>query len=66
MVEESPIRFEYTSYTTVRLSRNHLIGSVIGKILVFHISDKVLTDGIVDLSKVQPIALYLRYCALHL
>jgi len=42
------------------------IDIIIGKALVFHICDKVLTDGIIDLSKVQPIALYLRYCALHL
>ncbi|RAL66823.1 hypothetical protein DID88_007606 [Monilinia fructigena] len=59
MVEESPIRFECTYHSTLRLPGNPPMGTVdiiIGKVVGVHISDTVLTDGMVDLKKVQPIA----------
>ena len=59
MVEESPIRFECTYHSTLRLPGNPPMGTVdiiIGKVVGVHISDKILTDGLIDLSKVQPIA----------
>ncbi|KAI9743776.1 MAG: hypothetical protein M1818_002510 [Claussenomyces sp. TS43310] len=59
MVQESPIRFECTYHTTLRLPGNPPMGTVdivIGKVVGVHISDDVLTNGMVDLSKAQPIA----------
>lgn len=59
MVEESPIRFECTYHSTLRLPGNPPMGTVdiiIGKVVGVHISDTVLTGGMVDLSKIQPIA----------
>lgn len=59
MVKESPIRFECTYHGTIRLPANPPMGTVdiiIGKAVGIFISDLVLTDGLVDLRKVQPIA----------
>lgn len=59
MVAESPIKFECTYYSTLRLPGNPPMGSVdiiIGKVVAIHIDDRVITDGLVDLTKVQPIA----------
>lgn len=59
MVKESPIRFECTYHSTVRLPGNPPMGTVdiiIGQVAAIHIADHVLSEGIVDLSKVQPIA----------
>ena len=59
MVEQSPIKFECTYHSTIRLPGNPPMGTVdiiIGKVVGIHIAEKVLTDGIVDLSKVLPIA----------
>jgi flavin reductase (DIM6/NTAB) family NADH-FMN oxidoreductase RutF len=58
-VAESPIKFECEYHTTIRLPGNPPMGTVdiiIGKVVGIHIADGVLTDGLVDLSKVQPIA----------
>jgi flavin reductase (DIM6/NTAB) family NADH-FMN oxidoreductase RutF len=59
MVQESPIKFECTYFSTLRLPRNPPIGSVdviIRKVVGIHIDDRVVTDGLVDLGKVMPIA----------
>lgn len=56
MVKKSPIRFECTYHSTVRLPGNPPMGTVdiiIGKVAAIHISDH---EGLVDFSKVQPIA----------
>ncbi|KAF1817080.1 nitrilotriacetate monooxygenase component B-like protein [Eremomyces bilateralis CBS 781.70] len=59
MVKESPVRFECTYYSTLKLPGNAPVGSVdvvIGKVVAIHIDDSVLTDGILDIRKTQPIA----------
>jgi flavin reductase (DIM6/NTAB) family NADH-FMN oxidoreductase RutF len=59
MIRESPIKFECTYHSTMRLPGNPPMGTVdiiIGKVVGVHISDTVLTKGLVDLKKVQPIA----------
>jgi flavin reductase (DIM6/NTAB) family NADH-FMN oxidoreductase RutF len=58
-VADSPIKFECTYHSTIRLPGNPPMGTVdiiIGKVIGVHISDDSLTDGMVDLSKIQPIA----------
>lgn len=59
MVKQSPIKFECKHYSTIRLPGNPPMGSVdvvIGKVIGIHIAERVLTDGKIDLDKVQPIA----------
>ncbi|KAK3701833.1 hypothetical protein LTR37_015255 [Vermiconidia calcicola] len=59
MVKRSPIKFECKYYSTLRLPGNPPMGSVdvvIGRVIGLHIDNSVLTDGKIDLSKVQPIA----------
>ena len=59
MVKESPIKFECKYYMTLHLPGNPPMGSadvVIGKVVAIHIDEKVLTNGMIDLGKVQPIA----------
>jgi flavin reductase (DIM6/NTAB) family NADH-FMN oxidoreductase RutF len=59
MVSESPIKFECTYFSTLRLPGNPPMGTVdviIGKVVGIHIDDRVLTEGMVDLKKVVPIA----------
>jgi flavin reductase (DIM6/NTAB) family NADH-FMN oxidoreductase RutF len=59
MVSDSPIKFECTYFSTLRLPGNPPMGNVdviIGRVVGIHIDDRVLTDGMVDLSKVMPIA----------
>ena len=59
-VAESPIHFECSYHSTLRLPGNKGLGSVdivIGKVLAIHISDDVLTaDGLIDVVKIRPIA----------
>ena len=59
-VAESPINFECSYHSTLRLPGNKGLGSVdivIGKVLAIHISDDVLTaDGLIDVLKIRPIA----------
>ena len=59
-VAESPIHFECSYHSTLRLPGNKGLGSVdivIGKVLAIHISDDVLTaDGLIDVIKIRPIA----------
>ncbi|KAH8660112.1 hypothetical protein BX600DRAFT_467260 [Xylariales sp. PMI_506] len=59
MVKESPVKFECEYHSTVRLPGNPPMGTVdviIGKVVAVHISDDVLTDGLLDIRKTQPIA----------
>ncbi|GMG38593.1 unnamed protein product [Aspergillus oryzae] len=59
MVKESPVKFECEYHTTVRPPGNPPMGTVdivIGKVIGVHIADEVLTDGLLDIKKTQPIA----------
>ena len=59
MVKASPIKFECEYYSTLRLPGNAPMGSVdvvIGRVVGIHIDEGVLTEGKIDLGKVQPIA----------
>jgi flavin reductase (DIM6/NTAB) family NADH-FMN oxidoreductase RutF len=59
MVKRSPIKFECRYYTTLRLPGNPPMGTVdvvVGRVVGIHIDQSVLTDGMIDLGKVQPIA----------
>jgi flavin reductase (DIM6/NTAB) family NADH-FMN oxidoreductase RutF len=59
MVHESPVKFECEYHSTVRLPGNPPMGTVdvvIGRVIAVHIKDEVLTDGILDIKKTQPIA----------
>ena len=59
MVKRSPIKFECKYHTTLRLPGNPPMGTVdvvIGRVIAIHIDESVLTNGKVDLGKVQPIA----------
>jgi flavin reductase (DIM6/NTAB) family NADH-FMN oxidoreductase RutF len=59
MVKESPVKFECKYHSTIRLPGNPPLGTVdivIGLVIGVHISEEVLTDGIVDIRKTQPIA----------
>lgn len=59
MVKQSPVRFECKYHTTLRLPGNPPMGTVdiiIGKVEAVHIADEVMTDGILDIRKTQPIA----------
>lgn len=59
MVKESPVKFECEYHSTLRLPGNPPMGTVdiiIGKVVAVHIKDEVLTDGILDVSKTEPIA----------
>lgn len=59
MVKRSPIKFECKYYTTLRLPGNPPMGTVdvvVGRVIGVHIAKEVLTDGMIDLGKVQPIA----------
>ncbi|RAK98750.1 flavin reductase family protein [Aspergillus ibericus CBS 121593] len=58
-VKESPVKFECEYHTTVRLPGNPPMGTVdivIGKVIGVHIADGVLTDGLLDVRKTEPIA----------
>ena len=70
MVASSPIKFECTHYTTIRLPGNPPMGAVdvvIGKVIGIHIDEAVLTDGKIDVSKTVPIARcgYFEYAAVR-
>ena len=59
MVKASPVKFECVYHTTLRLPGNPPMGSVdvvIGRVVAVHIADYVLTDGVLDVRKTQPIA----------
>lgn len=70
MVKRSPIKFECTYYSTLRLPGNPPMGSVdvvIGKVIGIHIDDGVLTNGRIDVRKTVPIARcgYFEYAAVR-
>lgn len=59
MVKQSPIKFECKYHSTLRLPGNPPMGTVdiiIGLVVGVHISEDVLTDGLVDIRKTEPIA----------
>jgi len=59
LVKQSPVKFECEYHSTLRLPGNPPMGSVdvvIGRVRAVHISDDVLTDGLLDVSKTMPIA----------
>ena len=59
MVKESPVKFECKYHSTIRLPGNPPVGTadiVIGLVVGVHVSEEVLTNGMVDISKTQPIA----------
>ena len=59
MVKASPVKFECDYYKTIHLEGEGVMGSasvVIGKVRAIHIADDVLTDGILDIKKTEPIA----------
>ncbi|KAF2127110.1 hypothetical protein P153DRAFT_398480 [Dothidotthia symphoricarpi CBS 119687] len=59
MVKRSPVKFECSYHSTLRLPGNPPMGSVdvvIGKVEAVHIADEVLTDGMLDVRKTKPIA----------
>lgn len=59
MVRESPVKFECEYHSTVRLPGNPPMGTVdvvIARVIAVHVKDEVLTDGILDIRKTQPIA----------
>ena len=59
-VKASPIHLECTYFQTVPLPSGPTPAEqnvmILGKVVGIHIRDDVLTDGLVDMSKVQPIA----------
>ncbi len=59
-VAESPIHFECTYHTTLRLPGNGTMGTVdivIGRVIAVHTDDAAFTeDGLVDVLKIRPIA----------
>lgn len=59
MVRESPVKFECQYHSTLRLPGNPPMGTmdvVIDRVVAVHPKDQVLTDGILDIRKTQPIA----------
>lgn len=58
-VKASPIHMECTHYQTIQLPSNnpkYKQTMVLGYVVGVHINDEVLTDGLVDITKVRPIA----------
>lgn len=58
-VKASPVHLECLYHQTVELPCNEIErrnAVVLGRVLGVHISDEVLTDGLVDMSKLRPIA----------
>ena len=59
LVAASPVRFECAFHQLIELPGNPPMGTVdiiIARVLAIHISDNVITDGKIDISKTQPIA----------
>jgi flavin reductase (DIM6/NTAB) family NADH-FMN oxidoreductase RutF len=59
MVKESPVKFECKYHSTIRLPGNPPVGTcdvVIGLVVGIHVDERVLTDGLVDIGKTEPIA----------
>jgi hypothetical protein len=59
MVKESPVKFECVYHSTIRLPGNPPMGTVdviIGRVIGVHVDEAVMTDGILDVAKTEPIA----------
>ena len=58
-VREAPINMECEFFQEINLPctlENSINTTIIGKVLGIHIKDEVLTDGMIDLSKIKPLA----------
>jgi flavin reductase (DIM6/NTAB) family NADH-FMN oxidoreductase RutF len=58
-VKEAPIHMECELFQEIKLPctlKDSINTTIIGKVLGIHIKEEVLTDGIIDLSKIRPIA----------
>lgn len=67
-VKESPIHLECEFYQEIELPctlPNSINTMIIGTVLGVHISERVLVDGLVDLSRIKPLARlgYMQYTA---
>ncbi|KAL4863542.1 hypothetical protein BDV12DRAFT_202016 [Aspergillus spectabilis] len=59
MVKESPVKFECVYHTAIRLPGNPPMGTVdviIGRVVGVHVDEGVMTDGVLDVRKTEPIA----------
>ncbi|GAA5856464.1 hypothetical protein JCM8547_008755 [Rhodosporidiobolus lusitaniae] len=59
MVKESPVKFECKYHTTFQLPGDSPTGAadvVVGRVVGIHIEERVLTNGILDIVKLEPIA----------
>ena len=69
-VSEAPIHLECTFHQEIELPcdlADSINTSIIGRVIGIHIKDEVLTEGIVDLTKIKPLARlgYNQYCAVE-
>ena len=69
-VKEAPIHLECALHQEIKLPctlKDSINTMIIGHVLGVHIRDEVLTDGMVDLSKIEPLARlgYLQYSAVE-
>ena len=58
-VREAPINMECEFFQEINLPctlENSINTTIIGKVLGIHIKDEVLTDGMIDLAKIRPLA----------
>ena len=58
-VKDSPVHFDCRYHMTIRLPGKPPLGGVnvvVAEVVGIHIKDEVLTDGILDIKKTQPIA----------
>ena len=58
-VKQAPIQMECVLYQEIKLPctlKDSINTTIIGKVLGIHIDEEVLTDGIIDLSKIKPLA----------
>jgi len=58
-VKEAPINMECELFQEIKLPctlEDSINTTIIGKVLGIHIKDQVLTDGMIDLSKIRPLA----------
>lgn len=58
-VKEAPINMECKFFQEIKLPctlENSINSTIIGKVLGIHIKEEVLTEGMIDLSKIKPLA----------
>ena len=68
-VAASPIQFECRYLNTLRVPGDSDVGTVdivFGRVIAIHIADEVMTDGRIDIARIQPLARlgYYEYCAI--